>query len=140
MDVPPKRRRFRFGLRAMFVAFTVVAAFAAWLAWNVRVVEQRKAALKGLVGGPQAGGMALPRDGWVKGPDIRGMITFAPDGSAPAPYTRYEPTALSSTSTLRRWLGDYDRWLIACRPDADVRLIRERFPEALLLVPLTHEK
>jgi hypothetical protein len=39
MAAPPGRRRFRFGLRAMFVAVTLLAI---WLGWNVHQVRNRE--------------------------------------------------------------------------------------------------
>ena len=42
MQTPARRRWFRFSLRGLLVALTVVAV---WLGWNVHVVRQRKAAL-----------------------------------------------------------------------------------------------
>ena len=47
MAAQPKRRRFRFSLRTMFVAFTVVAI---WLGWNLHKVQQRNAALGSIAG------------------------------------------------------------------------------------------
>ena len=54
----PKRRWFRFSLRTMFVAHTVVAV---WLGWNGHVVQQRREMRKTLAESPYFGGYVSER-------------------------------------------------------------------------------
>jgi len=42
MNVAPRRRWFRFSLRSMFVAMTLLACLAGWLGRNVKQVRERE--------------------------------------------------------------------------------------------------
>src|SRR5262245_40780517 len=122
----PDRRRFRFSLRTMFVALTVVAV---WLGWNVSLVRQRRELLAELqagecftIPGPVsvAAGQLTDRDPINKNPHPYSIPQFWTDDAYAtaavghyAAFSRYEPSAGSSVSMLRRWLGDEHRIVIA---------------------------
>jgi hypothetical protein len=108
------RRWFRFSLRTMLAAFTVVAACMGWLRWNVQVVRERKAALAEWGDSLDAGGF---NEGWVKGQNI----DLGPG---------------NKLSRLRTWLSDAPLYCLQFHDDTEQSVLEyaaRLFPEAKLI-------
>jgi hypothetical protein len=119
---PPKKRRwFRFSLRTMFVAFTLVAV---WLGWNVHIVRQRKAKLAELEASP-----------------FRVVVTTR--ANYEALYNTNEP--MPQVSYLRRLMGDQPVYWIKFVAlwgvsDAEFNATAALFPEARVGGLFRHER
>ena len=132
----PKFRWLRFGLRAMFVVFTM---FAVWLGWTASIVHQRKALLALLrkdgcysiadrAHAPQA-----PQAPFAASYSMMDVYAAKAVGHA-TDYSFHQPTAPFTVPKLRRWIGDEPRWLIAYRPGPDISEVQRVFPETLILL------
>lgn len=120
MDSAPRRRRwFRFRLRTLLLALTVLAC---WLGWLTSVVRQRLALIEEIRGKP--GVQVVTAEQYAQ--------RFPPGA----------PTAtksLKSVSKVRAWMGDraiqeiwYPGWKPSLSED-DLRRIRRVLPEAALI-------
>ena len=120
-----KRRWFRFSLRTMFVAFTVVPV---WLGWNVYTVRQRNSAL--------ATEPTLT-EWYPQPPNSSNSHEFSfHDGPDYLHYdVRLDPTAPLEVSLLRKWLGDRPVWRIEYTPGTQPPEMQRLFPEAIIAVP-----
>jgi hypothetical protein len=112
----PKRRRFRFSMRTMIVAFTVIAV---WLCWNVRVVQQRKELWA-----------SLTSQGLVE-------THIVARTSGVMRWVSYPPSSrgiLPDLSLIRQVLGDELRPSIVYS-GSDPELVHSVFPEAVIMLP-----
>jgi hypothetical protein len=137
-----KRRWFRFSLRTMLVAFTVVAA---WLGWNFWLVRERQEFIRAIdwdegrsapasIDYPLLAKQQLdPTFDSVQRARIFTLVMFDMHNHA---CRRYEPTASRTLSLVRTALGDEPRLLLAFYPKPNVTADRARwlFPEAIILV------
>ena len=128
------RRWLCFGLPTVFAAFTAIAV---WLGWNASIVHQRKALLA-----------SLDKDGcysianhddfmahgsWDVSYSMFDVYAAAAVGHATR-YTFHQPVAPFEMPSVRRWMGDELRWLIAYRPGPDLKEVQRVFPATLLLL------
>lgn len=124
--------RFRFSLRALFVSFTIVAV---WLGWNANIVHQRKAFLALL---EQGDCFTLANAQWEQGTVSYSFsmtdVYAAQAVGHPTRYSHHRRSARFTMPTLRRWMGDELRWLIAYRPGPDISEVKRLFPEAQILL------
>lgn len=129
-------------MRTMFVALTVVVLALGWLAWNVKVVRQRKAFLAALTLPSVARHGLGPKDGHpARLSDLRityySEIVFCrystPNDRWDA-FTTWAPASSRKLSWLRRWLGDKPYWFIAYYPGPSGGHAHELFPEANIVV------
>jgi hypothetical protein len=109
------RRYFRFSLRTVFLAMTVLAL---WLGWNLNAVHQRQTLLKKLVANRSI--QVVSSDEY---------IARFPAGIPPLP--------VASVSIVRRWLGDraiqqiWYTWYAPAAPSPEQhKRLSELFPEA----------
>jgi hypothetical protein len=130
MPPAPKRRWFRFSLRTLFVVVTVGCI---WLAWNVNIVQQRKAVRE------RARVEKASKRLW----GIRFIVE--PQGNDPQTAAAREflarvreasthPSASQDLSTVRRWMGDKPADQIVLRDQAEVDSVSRVFPEAAIWV------
>src|SRR5262245_11385059 len=117
MSGSPRQQWFRFSLRSLFVAVTVLCC---WLAWEVNIVRQRQAVLKTLRADPIY--TVTTADEWAR---------RYPTGLIDEPPTRI--------GLIRRWLGDEAIQDIGYRTHyrelskTELADIARAFPEAKLL-------
>jgi hypothetical protein len=146
MVVAVKRRWFRFRLRTMLVAFTVVAV---WLGWNVWLVSARKAFVENL---PDRTVALARREVPSMRPHVhealsRQYFDSAIDAafrwpskdpydprSRRLPYATHRPSTAGELSWLRRMLGDKPYLIIACFPGAAAERALKLFPEATIVI------
>lgn len=124
--------RLRFSLKAILVIFTIVAV---WLGWNASIVHQRRALLTEIKNGshyfidkPLQWGDSIPYAWNVTNRDEK----FGP--SKTTRYSRNTPLEPYTMSTLRRWMGDELRYLIAYRPGPEPSEAKRLFPETIILL------
>jgi hypothetical protein len=142
MDATPKRRRFRFSVRTMFVALTVVVMGLGWLVWNVEVVRQRKAFLAALQRprvawyglGPNDGQPARLSDQKITYYSEVVFCRYTTPNDSWDPFMTWAPASSRELSWLRRWLGDKPYWFIAYYPGPSGSHAHELFPEANIVV------
>lgn len=109
MTRAPKRRWFRFSLRALFVVVTACALFLGWLSWNLPKVLERDRFLKGFV-----------------------VVTFKPTPARQRLYmTLYDPYAvpyswrLLGAKPVGNWVQERDGI-----EEEELERLRGLFPEA----------
>jgi hypothetical protein len=123
MTTPPKRRWFRFGLRMMFVAVTLVGCV---LGWPLSIVRERKAVLAEIAN--EKGAMVL-------------TLAFAENDFQPGEGLTH--TDLMRVSNLRKWLGDEAIIGIVLYSDTEPALIRRTenaFPESQIYVYIASDR
>jgi len=106
MDEAPKRRRFRFSLRTLFIATTLLAI---WFGWQVHIVRERQDWRK-----------------WLE--DNDGSFV-----SVAAWNARPKHASAADVPIYRKWLGDEPAARIALphgTEPADVHRAKSVFPEA----------
>jgi hypothetical protein len=114
---PTSRRRLRFTLRVLFAVVMVLSVLAGWLAWNVRLVQQRK--------------------------DIRQLslechrkIMRGETLSASPLYTyemqRVDEALIHRLPALRTWLGDEVTTIITVENKSQAEHAKSLFPEATI--------
>ncbi len=127
-NAKPKRRWFRFSLRTMLVAITIVTV---WLGWNLHAVRQRKAALQLL-------STRRPIEARTSSSGAYHYITSPDNGFGPL-GVEYRPATPFRVSAVRRLLGDQPQKQIFCKRGSEAELMHSLFPEAYIGVPTGEE-
>ena len=111
------RRRFQFSLRSLMIGVTLLAVACAYVAWQARIVRDRKAMMIRL---RDLGGVCNTPD------EIRDFFS--------ASYKRsIDMNRLPMLPWIRRWLGDqavYQMWIPESASSHDAAEIEQAFPEA----------
>jgi len=96
----PSRRRLQFSLRTLLFVVTLLCIAFAWVGWQVRIVQERKAKLAKLL----SAGIVVTLD------NVREFAKGGPHGVWDDVLIPAEPVVLRDGSTdilwYRRWLGD----------------------------------
>ena len=126
-----KRRWLRFSLRGLFLAVT---AFTLWLGWNASIVHNRSALLAKLrMGDSYVMDDEPPPHNINHSYSMTDVYAAQAVGHA-TQYSDHGPTGPYAASTIRRWMGDKPRWLIAYRPGPDISEVTRLFPETIILL------
>ena len=103
MILTPKRRRFQWSLRTLFVVVTLAGVFSGWLVYHLNWIRERRSAKVGF-----------------------GILTAQPIGSKAMPIPCYAPWPLG-------WLGEEGRSLLFIpdfHSKQEIDRIKVIFPEA----------
>jgi hypothetical protein len=134
--IAPKRRWFRWSLRTMFVAVTVVACWLGWLVWQVQIVQERKATAQRIR--VDGGGVytVCTRE------EAPGIVTLVlHDGTTPRSGDQIRQ---ESVGRVRQWLGDLPATYVDLSvgsTELEVQRAKAVFPESEVSVgKYTHRK
>jgi hypothetical protein len=131
-ETKPKRRWFRFSLRTLLVAVTLLCI---WLGWQARIVQERKGLLELLT---QSGGHAADMSA-LSGPVFKGTTLKINVGLGPgfkSKAVEIHPNQANLASYIRHLFGDREIGLISL-PD---QLVKDReqfvsvFPDATVMM------
>jgi hypothetical protein len=128
---PPRRKRrwFQFSLRTLLIGVTLLAVACAYVAWQARIVRERRALLL-LIESREYGWYSGERSASHDFPPAASGHDLAASGhNLTAGKTEDRP------AWIRHWLGDetvYLIWLRNTVPSSEAVLIENCFPEAVV--------
>jgi hypothetical protein len=124
------KSRFQFRLRTLMIVVTLLAADCGYLAWQAKIVRERKATLAEIEASGGAFVSYTPVSLFSQSRfDIEREVGRIPHFDP----RRYLPHFDRVQSAIRRWLGDeivFDIWLPDTVPLSEINRIERCFPEA----------